>query len=176
MYRKMLWSITMQCLWSDRRAPLVIIPTFFCPEHLLVLGMNSCCQSVWVFQRGLQDTYQTLLSSGPGGGADVDAESLLSEDGGGKLHGEHLLELQRVVSRRAAGAEQAASGLRTGQHYHPDVPAGRKCVVFERGRKRSLWVQLNDCKQTSAGRINRKTISSLTVNALYCIQTHAHAH
>lgn len=45
-----------------------------------------------------KDTYQTFLSSGIGSGADVDAERLLPESSGGKLHCEHLIKLQRVFS------------------------------------------------------------------------------
>lgn len=76
----------------------------------------------------LGQSYQTILSSGLGGGADINSEGLVSEGGGGELHGKHLVELQRVLSLWAACAEQAACGLRAGQHYHPDVPADRNEV------------------------------------------------
>lgn len=75
------------------------------------------------------DTHQALLCSGLGGAADVNAEGFLSEGSGGKQNGEHLVELQGVANLRAACAEQAASGLRTGQHYHPNIPADRNEVV-----------------------------------------------
>lgn len=76
------------------------------------------------------DTHQAFLCSGLGGAADVDAEGFLSEGSGGKLNGKHLVELQGVMNLRAACAEQAASSLWTGQHYHPNVPADRNEVVF----------------------------------------------